>query len=207
MVTLNSEPSFPREVGRVDTDADLARGLLLQRPDAAELVRRRFAPLVRRWLRKGLGPDADLEDLEQEAFLRIFGGLHRLRDPEALRIFVITVIKRTLGRELRRKRRRDGIFVSHEPDATNLIGEIADPAAHHAFCHFRCLLDRLCERDRRAFVLRFAAGLETEQVAEALGVSMPTARRSFTRAKSRVTTWAVRHPFLSEYLSHELPPT
>ncbi|MES1188633.1 MAG: sigma-70 family RNA polymerase sigma factor [Myxococcales bacterium] len=207
MVTLSTESVFPSEGGRVDTDADLARGLLSQRPDAAELVRQRFAPLVRRWFRRGLGPDADLEDLEQEAFLRIFGGIHRLRDPEALRIFVITVVKRTLGRELRRKRRREGLFVSHEPEAANVIGEVADPAANHAFCHFRCLLERLCERDRRAFVLRFAAGLETEQVAEALGVSMPTARRSFTRAKSRVTTWAGRHPFLSEYLASELPST
>jgi RNA polymerase sigma-70 factor (ECF subfamily) len=170
-----------------------------------QFVRQRFGPLVRRWLRKGLGPDAEIEDAEQEVFLAIFCGLHRLRQPEALRLFVITVTRRTLARELRRRQRRDQLFASHDASSVNPIGDVADPAAHDAFYQFRSLLERLGERDRQAFVLRFAAGMETQQVAQVLGVSMPTAKRAFMRAWGRVTTWAVRDPVLCEYL--ELVPT
>ena len=169
-----------------------------------QFVRERFGPLVRRWLRKGLGSDAEIEDAEQEVFLAVFAGLHRLRQPEALRLFVITVTRRTLARELRRRQRRDLVFASHDASSLNPTGDVPDAAAHDAFRQFRGLLARLGERDRQAFILRFAAGMETQEVAQQLGVSMPTAKRSFMRAWGRVTTWAGRDPVLCEYLE-QLP--
>jgi hypothetical protein len=42
--------------------------------------------------------------------------------------------------------------------------------------------------------------METAEVAEALGVSEPTARRSFSRAHRLVVSWAQHDPFLVEYL-------
>lgn len=185
---------------RTNTDAALALSLLAKEPRAALLVRQRFASLVQRILRKRLGPDADLEDVEQEVFWGIFRGIHRLRHPNALRTFVLTVTKRTLQRELRRNRARSRLLGVSEAPSSDLIGDVADPAARHAFSHLRCLVQRLRERERTAFVLRFVEGMEAEEVAKALGVSRPTARRCFTRAYGRVTTWGERHPFLRDYL-------
>lgn len=200
MVTLSPEPAVP-----CDTEAELAGAPPSRQALTPQFVRQRFGPLVRRWLRKGLGPDAEIEDAEQEAFLAIFSGLHRLRQPEALRLFVITVTRRTLARELRRRQRRDLLFASHESSSLDTIEHVADTDARDAFCQFSSLLERLGERDRQAFVLRFAAGMETQEVAQVLGVSMPTAKRCFMRAWGRVTAWAVRDPVLCEYL--QLLPT
>lgn len=188
---------------RTHADAELALALLAKDPRAAALVRQRFSPLVNRILRKALGEDADLEDVEQEVFLSIFRGIHGLRHPHALRTFVLTVTKRTLQRELRRSRARRQLLVVSETETESLdqIGDVADAAARHAFSHLRCLLERLRERERQAFVLRFVEGMEAEEIAKALGVSLPTARRCVARAFGRVTTWGERHPFLREYVA------
>ncbi|HEY3494418.1 MAG TPA: sigma-70 region 4 domain-containing protein, partial [Polyangiaceae bacterium] len=55
-------------------------------------------------------------------------------------------------------------------------------------------------RDRLAFVLRYIEGMEVADVAAALEISEPTARRRFTRAYKRVAMLAERDPCLGEYL-------
>jgi RNA polymerase sigma-70 factor (ECF subfamily) len=202
MLALNPASALGRRSvsGRVNSDAELALALLSNQPKAAMLTRQRFAPLVSRIVRKALGPDADVEDVEQDVFLGIFSGIQRLRNPESLRTFVLTVTKRTLGRELRRTTARGRLLVPEAGDSPDPAADLPDPAAHHAYGHLCQLLERLRERDRQAFVLRFAAGMEVEEVAQALGVSYPTARRCFTRAMRRVMAWAVRDPFLCDYL-------
>ena len=190
------------ELGAHSSDADLAQALLAKQPDAAALVRQRFLPLIRRMLGRafGGGAGAETEDLEQEVFLNLFSTIHGLRHPEAFRAFVITITKRTLGHALRRRRARAHLAIEHDEQAGEVIGEVGDATARHAFFHFQRLLGRLRERERQAFILRFVARLEAEEIAEALGVSLPTARRSFARAWRRMTAWAGRNPFLREYL-------
>jgi len=194
----------PRRSGnkQVDVDADLALALRSSQPEAALLVRQRFSSLVSGILRRGLGRDGDVEDAEQEVFLAIFRDIRRLRRPEALRSFVLIITRRTVSRELRRTRTRGRLLVAGAEDAPDPVGDVADAAAKHAYCHLGYLLERLRERDRKAFMLRFVAGMETEEVARALGVSVPTARRAYTRALNRVLTWGARHPFLCDYLEN-----
>jgi DNA-directed RNA polymerase specialized sigma24 family protein len=50
-----------------------------------------------------LGPTLEVEDLTQEVFLRVFGRLPSLRDPSALRAFVLAVAMNVLKWELRRR--------------------------------------------------------------------------------------------------------
>jgi RNA polymerase sigma-70 factor (ECF subfamily) len=189
------------EIGEHCSDTDLARALLAKQPEAALLVQQRFQPLIRRMLRRTLGVTHEAEDVEQEVFLNLFSTVYGLRHPAAFRAFVITVTKRTLGHALRRRRARAHMAVESEQSASELIGDVGDAAARHAFFHFHNLLERLRERERAAFVLRFVERLEAEEVAEVLGVSLPTARRSFARAWERMVVWAGRNPFLREYLN------
>jgi RNA polymerase sigma factor (sigma-70 family) len=189
------------EIGEHCSDTDLARALLAKRPEAALLVQQRFQPLIRGMLRRTLGATHETEDVEQEVFLNLFSTVYGLRHPAAFRAFVITVTKRTLGHALRRRRARAHMAVESEQQASELIGDVGDAAARHAFFHFHRLLERLRERERAAFILRFVERLEAEEIAEALGVSLPTARRSFVRAWQRMVVWASRSPFLREYLS------
>jgi RNA polymerase sigma-70 factor (ECF subfamily) len=204
---LRSEPrelapgyAGPIELGEHSSDTDLARALLFKQPEAAILVRRRFGPLIRGIVRRALGATADSEDVEQDVFLNLFSTVYGLRQPGAFRAFVITTTKRTVGHALRRRRARAHLAIEAEP-GRELIGDVGDAAARHAFFHFHQLLERLRERERQAFILRFVTRLEAEEIAQILGVSLPTARRAFERAWRRMIVWAGRNPFLSEYLS------
>jgi RNA polymerase sigma factor (sigma-70 family) len=181
-------------------EAELARALAAGDATAPRRVWQHFMPLVRRMSRRALGADADVEDVVQEVFCCLFRGIRHLRAPDAFRAFVITITKRTLGHELRRRRARRQLTTTSEVHVAEAVGQWCDPATRHAYRHFELLLGRLKERERRAFVLRYVECMDAPEVAEVLGVSTPTARRAFSRAQMRMTLWAGRHPFLSDYL-------
>src|SRR5262249_44652304 len=86
-----------------DDDAVLARALIERRPNAPAALWARFAPMVHRMLRRTLGPGAEIEDVVQEVFLCVFQKVSGLREPRALRAFVISVTALTARYELRRR--------------------------------------------------------------------------------------------------------
>jgi RNA polymerase sigma-70 factor, ECF subfamily len=182
-------------------DTTLAHALIAKNPAAPRVAWSRFSPLVRRILRRSLGPQHDVEDIVQDVFLCLFQRVHTLRDPVALKAFVIAITVRTVRYEIRRARVRRWVGLSRSAELPDLRVVNADNGARHALLHFYRALERINERDRTAFVLRFVEGMEAAEVAAALGVSVPTARRCFTRAWERVTFFAQRDPFLVDYLS------
>jgi len=182
-------------------DATLACALIAKNPAAPRVAWTRFAPLVRRILRRSLGPQHDVEDIVQDVFLCLFERVHTLRDPVALKAFVIAITVRTARYEIRRARVRRWVGLSRTAELPDLRVVNADSSSQHALIHFYRALNRINERDRTAFVLRFIEGMEAAEVAAALEVSVPTARRCFTRAWERVTFFAARDPFLVDYLS------
>src|SRR5262249_4426853 len=86
-----------------DDDAILARALIERRPNAPAALSARVAPMVHRMLRRTLGPGAEIEDVVQEVFLCVFQKVGGLREPRALRAFVISVTALTARYELRRR--------------------------------------------------------------------------------------------------------
>jgi len=181
------------------TDAELAAALIAGDASASAIAWRRFVPLVSRMARRALGSGEEVEDIVQEVFATLFRAVHRLREPDALRAFVVTITRRVLGHDIRKRRARAHLNADLCLQLLN-NSEKGDPATHHAYIHFRLLLGRLKERERRAFILRFVACMDAPEVAHTLGVSVPTARRAFSRAQSRLALWAGRHAFLSDYL-------
>jgi RNA polymerase sigma-70 factor, ECF subfamily len=194
-------------VARHRSESELAAALIAGDPEAPRLIWQTFLPLVRGMSRRALGPGPEVDDAVQEVFCCLFRGAHRLRAPEAFRGFLITITKRALGHEVRRRRARSRLVTPSELHVAEAVGQWNDPATPHAYRHFELLLGRLKERERRAYVLRFVERMDIPEVAESLGVSIPTARRAFTRAQARMTLWAGRHPFLSDYLVAKAPVT
>lgn len=182
-------------------DAGLARALIAKDRAAPRVAWTRFSPLVRRILRRSLGPQHDIEDIVQDVFLCLFERVHTLRDPVALKAFIIAITVRTARYEIRRARVRRWVGLSRTAELPDLRVVNADTSSQHALINFYQTLNRINERDRTAFVLRFVEGMEAAEVAAALDVSVPTARRCFTRAWERVTFFARRDPFLVDYLS------
>jgi RNA polymerase sigma-70 factor, ECF subfamily len=183
------------------SDGALALALLAQDPGAPRLAWSRFSPLVRRMLARFFGPRIDVEDFVQEVFLCLFRQLRTLRDPGALRAFVIAITIRTARHQARRAHARRWLTFSAGSGVED-VTSTSDVAAQHAVLRLYGLLSRIRERDRTAFVLRFIEGMQADEIAEAMGVSVPTVRRRFTRAWARVTLLASRDPFLSGYLRH-----
>ena len=187
------------------SDADLARALLAGHPGAHRAAWERFYPMVSGMIRRAYGGGSDAEDLVQEVFLCLFRRIQTLRNPAALRAFTMAIASRTLSFELRKRRAR---LLSTATDVD--AGEAADellagghPEARRAVATLTQLLERLRTRDRTAFVLRYIEKRNAVEVADALGVSVPTATRSFSRAWKRIHLWASRDPTLVEYLRHQ----
>jgi RNA polymerase sigma factor (sigma-70 family) len=154
-------------------------------------------------LRHALGYD-ELEDVQQEVFTSLFRRVSTLRDPLALRPFVIAITLNTVKYERRRRRRRSRIQLIADPAQLNIAGR-DQPASNLAFGHFMALVRQLAEREQTTFVYRFIERMTVAQIASAMGISEPTARRSFSRAWARMQKWAARDPFLNDYLQGRRP--
>jgi RNA polymerase sigma-70 factor (ECF subfamily) len=189
---LNSEPDL--------AEAALAKALAGADADAYQTVWRRFHPLVSAMVRRGLRNQDDTEDLVQEVFLAVFRGAPALRDPLALRAFVLTITARMLNRKLKTRRRGLQLATDSQGRVDDVVGTHADATAKHAVAGLGKLMNRLRARERDAFLLHFVGGLDATDVAQSLGVSTPTARRALSRACRYVRLWASRDPFLFDYL-------
>lgn len=183
------------------SDCDLAQALIAGSPNAPVVAWSRFSPPVTRISRRGLGPHAEIEDAAQEVFLRLFRHIDSLRDPGALRWFVTSIAVRTLRSELRHRRAHSWLAFAPDRDLMLVVDADADLGAQHALVRFYRLLDRVNERDGVAFVLHFVEGMEATEVALTLGVSEPTARRRFLRARKRLMMLASRDSFVSDYVA------
>ncbi len=180
------------------SDAELVAALTEGRPQAYRTAWERFAPLVGGLVRRTLGKD-ELEDVRQEVFSCLFRRVATLRDPLALRPFVLAITFNTIKYERRRRRKRARVTLMADPAQLQMASR-EQPAAKLAFGRFANLLGKLPPREQATFVSRFVAGMTVSQIAAAMSISEPTARRSFTRAWTRMQKSAERDPFLNEYL-------
>src|SRR4051812_43898527 len=88
------ETEMPSEAPPLD-EAALVRALLARDGRVATEALRHFQPMAARFLRRFFGPSPvrkeDLEDLCQEVFMRFFTRIDELRDPAAVRGFLISI--------------------------------------------------------------------------------------------------------------------
>jgi RNA polymerase sigma-70 factor, ECF subfamily len=168
-------------------EADLARALIDGRTGAAPLAWRRFYPIVMATLRRLLGPSDDLPDLAQDVFARFFSKLLDLKKHGSLRAFITGIAFRRAREEIKRRRvrRTSAAMVLHHLHELSLAG-ITDPDRKHAAARLYHLMSTLSENDRMAYTLRFVEGLELNEIAKSLGVSLSTVRRSIKRASAQL---------------------
>jgi RNA polymerase sigma-70 factor, ECF subfamily len=169
------------------SDVDLAHALIAGEPGAAQLCWDRYAPLVHRIVSRALGPEAEVEDVTQEIFYRLFTRIRSLRKPEALRSFVVSFALRIVKWELRRRRARRWLTLSETGEVPDdqLLFVTAD--TRYVLRRLYRLLDQLATRDRLVLVLRHVEGMTLEEIAEALGISLATVKRSLRHASQRLS--------------------
>jgi RNA polymerase sigma-70 factor, ECF subfamily len=169
------------------TDLELARALIDGTSNAAEAAWERYAPLVHRIVSRAIGPDAEVEDVTQEIFYRLFSRIRTLRKPEALRSFVISFAIRIVKWELRRRRARRWLTLSETGDVPDEQLMVMDAENRYALRRLYGLLDRLSTRERLVLVLRHVEGMTLEEIADAMELSLATVKRALRRASARVS--------------------
>lgn len=181
-------------------DAGLARAAAEGQPGAAGVVWDRYGALVHGLLRRVLGPGGDVEDQAQETFLQFFREVKNLRDPGALRPFLLGIAVRVARSALRRRRLRRWFSLTDSGALPDEPAEGVDEGAREAVARLYALLDRLDDRARLLFVLRHIEGLELAETAQASGMSLATAKRHLAKVTARVHAMAERDPLLAAYV-------
>jgi RNA polymerase sigma-70 factor (ECF subfamily) len=180
------------------TDADLASAAAGGDAAARRALWRRYVALVRWKLRRCIGTD-DLEDHVQEAFLRFFERLPKLREHAAVRSFLVGIALRVGATELRR-RRYNRLRLTDDGEVPEGHGVKApDHGARAALVRFDQMLASMDPRARTVFELRYVEERELSDVARALGTSVATTKRHLSRISARVFAMVERDPALAEY--------
>jgi RNA polymerase sigma-70 factor (ECF subfamily) len=181
-------------------DAQLVRLALSGDDHAAEAIWDRFSPLVSSIARRSIGPTCDVGDLVQDTFLQLFRSLPELRDPLALRSFIIGIAMRVISTELRKRRVRRWLRLTPTGELPDLPDDFGDARARDAVQRLYTVLDKVADDQRLAFILRYVQGLELVEVAAALGISLATTKRRLQKVTDRLMAAAERDPLLSTYL-------
>jgi len=174
---------------RVGADADdaiLARAALVGQVWAQREIWFRFAQLVYGLFRRALGPRHDHDDLTQEVFLRVFRKLHTLEKASAIRSFVYSVAVRVLSEEIRRLRVRRRIVTERGDSAMSSSSSPTDFEARETLLSVQGMLNRMRDKYRAVFVLRYVDGMELQEIAVGLDISLATVKRYLKKASASV---------------------
>jgi RNA polymerase sigma-70 factor (ECF subfamily) len=161
----------------------------------------RYAPAVRRLLSRTLGTTLDVDDLTQEVFLRVFVRLPALREPAALRPFILSVAANVLKWELRRRWVSRKVRLSETGTLPDVAGTSDDVESRHALRRCYQILDGLTARERIAFVLRYMEEMTVQEVATTLSVSVSTAKRWVNRGAAKVSEQVGQDPDLRDFFA------
>jgi RNA polymerase sigma-70 factor, ECF subfamily len=168
--------------GRVLDDDPLARLAAAAREGddvaVAELVRR-TQPAV--WhLCTALGSSGETEDLVQETYLRALKALPRFRGEAPVRLWLLSIARRTCADHVRRRQRRRRLMdrVLRDAVMTTESARTTGEAVTDG------LLDALDPDRRDAFVLTQLVGLSYDEAAVVAGCPIGTIRSRVARARA-----------------------
>ena len=151
---------------------------------AAELVGRHARPLAR-FLAGAGAPEADVDDLVQETFIRAFRSVNRFRGRCQFRTWLLTIGGNVLKDFGRRAGRRKVM-----PLDEGVRDGRGDPHAHAEANEAEALLlaglQQLPRLQREVFLLRAQQGLEYEEIAAALATTSGAARVHYHHAVRRL---------------------
>jgi RNA polymerase sigma-70 factor (ECF subfamily) len=184
-----------------EEDARVLPALVRGEREAVAWLWERYVPMVRRILRRGLGPAGEIDDLVQETFLTFFRRVHTVRDPKALRMFMLSLTSNLLRDELRRRQRTPRLAFTAPDRLPEPAARGSDLEAREALRRFYRVLDALEPEERTVFVLRYVEDVDLADLAGALRVSLATLKRRLGRVAARVQALVADDPALAEFLA------
>lgn len=187
---LKSLRLVPSKPAAECSDAELVAALRADLPWARREIWDRYEGQVRRYFARALGRasgDHDVADLTQEVFLRLFVRCGTIRHPEALREFTLAIAVRVLKWHLRARWVRRKVRLSKDGELPEMAADRdTEEETRDALQRCRRILDALGARERIAFTLRLMEQMTMEEVAQAMNVSLSTAKRLVSHATAIV---------------------
>ncbi|MDJ0337907.1 RNA polymerase sigma factor [Cryobacterium sp. PH31-O1] len=152
---------------------------------AFETLIRRHGPLMRAYTARIVGSMADADDVVQDAFHTAWRRLPELRDPAAVRPWLMRIASRLAFSSLRRKPAEVEL-----PDLESALPADTQPeniAVRNA--QLRALsaaLDTLPEDQRRCWLLREVGELSYDDIAQEMELPTATVRGKLARARASI---------------------
>jgi RNA polymerase sigma-70 factor (ECF subfamily) len=171
------------------TDADLVERALAQDAWAREALFRRHVRPVTATVIRLLGRRQEAEDVVQDTFATAFAELGTLRDPGALRAWLMQIAVRKMHRLFRRRKllRVLGLDRGYDDAALSLL---ADPSSAEEARAELALIDEFLSKQpaelRIAWMLRAVEGEAIEDVARICRCSPATAKRRIKAVQDRL---------------------
>jgi RNA polymerase sigma-70 factor, ECF subfamily len=181
------------------SDEQLVQDLRARQPAASAHFFARFARPVRGLIFKLLGHDSELEDTVQDVFVRAIESIARLRDPGALRAWVMGIAVKSARIRLQTRRRKRWLSFLAPAELPETAVSDASPEAREALRALACALDQLSTDERVAVVLRFGEQMTLPEAATACGVSLSTFKRRLSRGERRFRELTRDHPALRSW--------
>ena len=153
---------------------------------AMAVLIRRHGPGLRRFLAGVLTTPHEAEDMAQETFLRVWSAASRYDPSMASPATWVYRIALRLAIDRNRRtgfRRFLGLDAAPEP-MDDQPGVDRDIGARQALARTHQALGTLPDRQRRALLLRAAAGLSNSEIATTLGISSGAVEQLLVRARS-----------------------
>jgi RNA polymerase sigma-70 factor (ECF subfamily) len=183
-----------------ESDAELVEALKRGDGRAAARLYDRHAGSVLGLVYRLLGREADSEDIVQEVFIYAFSSIDKLREPAALKGWLLGVAAGKVRALLRRRRRQRWLHLLPHEELSELPAEASDPHTE-LLREVYGVLDQLSPDDRIPIVLRRIEGLSIDDAAKLCGLSTSTFKRRLTRGEARFLARAKKRPALAGWLT------
>jgi RNA polymerase sigma-70 factor, ECF subfamily len=169
------------------TDSELVRQAQEGDVDAFAAIVQRHERRLRIVMLRILDDARDVEEAVQDTFVQAWRNLDRYRGEAALFTWLYRIgVNAALAGTRRKKGRLVGLEALDAEPAAHAEGMATPESATEAHDLRSRIVDALSElpfEQREAIVLRDVAGLSNEEVAEALGVSLPAAKSRIHRGR------------------------
>jgi RNA polymerase sigma-70 factor (ECF subfamily) len=182
-----------------ESDAALVHALKQGEAGAPGRLYDRHAPGVHGMVDRLLGREAELDDVVQEVFIYALYSIDKLREPAALKGWLLGIAVGKVRSHLRQRFRRRWLsFLPYDelPEPPALSSEPQADLARDV-CS---ILDQLPAEERIALVVHRIEGLSLHDAAKACSMSVSTFKRRLAKGEARFIARAEKHPGLSGWL-------
>ena len=130
------------------------------------------------------------EDVLQNAYLKLFDGRAQFSGQSSVRAFLFSVIRRTASEERRRRLVRAALSLSvlrsEGAESAEQVAGLTPIIYDETSRQLNSALERLPSRQRQVIHLVFYQELTIAAAAEALGISVGSARTHYERGKAQL---------------------